>query len=405
MGISGLPGFIKKEVGELSTKGYPFKRFKGYTLAIDASFLIYCSVMAIRASGRDFVNSAGMITSHLHGVFLKMIYFLEWEITPIIIFDGKAGSNKSKTLDARREKKKIAEEKLKTMEPDPDNEEYVKQFKQTYRPSKSEIKECKILLDLMGIPYMDAPEEADVLCSWLAQKTDKNGKRYVKGVCSDDSDMLPLGACYLFKGILNFMTESKTVTVINLEKTLKAMNIDMDQFITLCVLLGCDYCDGLTSIGPKTAYDLIKTHGSLDDVITFLRTTKKSLNEEEVTDVTNAYQYFKNAVNDLDKNFVLDEDKLTLSKLQMNELIDFMANKHGFDIFKVQTNVKRLIAAQEKMKIEKKNKSKVHTISREVVPEYTFVNFEDTIEMLPSDQDSSEDEIVKKVSKKKLVLK
>ena len=29
------------------------------------------------------------------------------------------------------------------------------------------------------------------------------------------------------------------------------------QFIDLCKLLGCDYCDSIRGIGPKRAYDLL----------------------------------------------------------------------------------------------------------------------------------------------------
>jgi len=41
----------------------------------------------------------------------------------------------------------------------------------------------------------------------------------------------------------------------------------MDQFIDLCILLGCDYCDSIRGIGPVRAFDLISKYGSLESVL------------------------------------------------------------------------------------------------------------------------------------------
>ncbi len=31
-----------------------------------------------------------------------------------------------------------------------------------------------------------------------------------------------------------------------------------DQFVDLCILLGCDYCDKIKGVGPKNALKLIQ---------------------------------------------------------------------------------------------------------------------------------------------------
>lgn len=40
-----------------------------------------------------------------------------------------------------------------------------------------------------------------------------------------------------------------------------------DQFIDLCILLGCDYVDPVKGIGPKVAFNLIKEHKNLEAVV------------------------------------------------------------------------------------------------------------------------------------------
>jgi len=39
------------------------------------------------------------------------------------------------------------------------------------------------------------------------------------------------------------------------------------QFIDLCILLGCDYCDSIKGIGPKKAVDLIKEHKNIETIL------------------------------------------------------------------------------------------------------------------------------------------
>ena len=38
---------------------------------------------------------------------------------------------------------------------------------------------------------------------------------------------------------------------------LEGMEIDQDQFVDLCILLGCDYVDKIKGIGPKKAIELV----------------------------------------------------------------------------------------------------------------------------------------------------
>ena len=35
------------------------------------------------------------------------------------------------------------------------------------------------------------------------------------------------------------------------------MELDQDQFVDLCILLGCDYVDKIKGIGPKKAIELV----------------------------------------------------------------------------------------------------------------------------------------------------
>jgi flap endonuclease-1 len=49
----------------------------------------------------------------------------------------------------------------------------------------------------------------------------------------------------------------------------------LQQFIDLCILLGCDYLDPVKGIGPQTALKLIREHKNLEGVVKFFETSNK----------------------------------------------------------------------------------------------------------------------------------
>ena len=68
-------------------------------------------------------------------------------------------------------------------------EEKIKYFKRSVIISKEQLEDCRLLLDC-GIPYINAPQEADSQCAWLA----KNG--LVDAVLTEDMDILTFGSPY-----------------------------------------------------------------------------------------------------------------------------------------------------------------------------------------------------------------
>ncbi|KAG8899015.1 Elongation of fatty acids protein 2 [Tulasnella sp. 408] len=58
---------------------------------------------------------------------------------------------------------------------------------------------------------------------------------------------------------------------VNLQKALEGLEMNMSQFVELCILLGCDYLEPIKGVGPKSALKLIREHGSLKEVVKHLR--------------------------------------------------------------------------------------------------------------------------------------
>ena len=110
MGIKNLLKFLSEHPDIIKEKTH--SEYYGKKIAIDISILMYQVVIAIRNSGSDLTNEKGDITSHILGLFNKTISFLEKGIIPVFVFDGKPPQLKQKILDARKQVRKKALEKL-----------------------------------------------------------------------------------------------------------------------------------------------------------------------------------------------------------------------------------------------------------------------------------------------------
>ena len=84
-------------------------------------------------------------------------------------------------------------------------------------------------------------------------------------------DTLTFGAPILYRHLTCSEARKTPISEINLEKALEGLEMDMPQFIDLCILLGCDYLEPIKGIGPKSALKLIREHGTLGEVLKHLK--------------------------------------------------------------------------------------------------------------------------------------
>lgn len=49
-----------------------------------------------------------------------------------------------------------------------------------------------------------------------------------------------------------------------------AMGLSYDQFIDICILMGCDYTSKVKNIGAVKAYSLIQEHKDIDSLLEYI---------------------------------------------------------------------------------------------------------------------------------------
>ncbi|XP_028673296.2 probable flap endonuclease 1 homolog [Erpetoichthys calabaricus] len=234
MGISKLSELIR----EAAPSAVSHKQICDYSekkIAFDAS-IVLCQ---FRKACPDLHNRNGTPLSPLLGIFYRTLYFLENGIKPVFIFDGCPPEQKEGLIAKRAESA-------------------------GYRISwpggvSTQVQNCQKLLDLLGVPYIQAPSDGEAMCAHLV----KTGE--VDAVASEDMDTLAFGSSLLIRQ-LNAKKGSDVIEYC-LPKLLEVLNLTQEQFVDLCILLGCDYCEKIRGLGPKKALTLIQQHKSIEDVL------------------------------------------------------------------------------------------------------------------------------------------
>ena len=316
MGIKCLLKFINESpelIQQVDNSKYKFKR-----IAIDISILIYKIIISVRNSGADYTNQQGEITSHILGLFNKTIELLKLNIIPVYVFDGKPPNIKNKILENRKQIRKKALEKLQFVTTEEDK---IKYLKRSSSISKEQWDQCRELLDLMGIPYINAPEEADSQCAYLA----RNG--LVEGVLTEDMDILTFGST---KIIRNLTSHKVHTTEIVLDNLLKHLELNQEEFIEFCILLGCDYCNGISEYKPHIIYKYFSKNKTIEKTVNAMRNDNINIvNDIQYTDTK---KYF---LNPTVTPVLLNQLKLTEPKydILMSKLVDNYGLIKNFKFF------------------------------------------------------------------------
>ncbi|KAF7715636.1 Flap endonuclease 1 [Penicillium ucsense] len=268
MGIKNLYQIISENAPDAIKTG-EIKNHFGRKVAIDASMSIYSFLIAVRSEGQQLMSESGETTSHLMGMFYRTLRMVDNGIKPLYVFDGAPPKLKSGELAKRGARKAEAAEAHEEAKETGTAEDVEKFSRRTVRVTREHNAECKKLLKLMGIPYIDAPTEAEAQCAVLARA----GKVYA--AASEDMDTLCFEAPILLRHLTFSEQRKEPIQEIHLNKAMEGLNMDRNQFIDLCILLGCDYLEPIPKVGPSTALALIREHGTLEKVVEYMNNDPK----------------------------------------------------------------------------------------------------------------------------------
>jgi len=242
---------------------------------------------------------------------------------------------KAEEIERRRKKREENQIEADKALKDGDLELLKKLNKRTVRVTPEMNQDAKKLLKLLGVPIVEAPFEAEAQCAALC----KASKVYA--MASEDMDSLTCGTPLLIRNLTYSEVRKSPLMEISIDKVLSGLNLTMDQFIDLCILLGCDYSAKIKGIGPVRALEFIRKYGSIEKILSSIDKTKYIVPDKFPYEEIRAY--FKNPP-------VAPVEECNLSFTDPNEegLIEFLCKEKGFKEDRVRTGVAKVRAAKQK---------------------------------------------------------
>ena len=263
MGFNLSPIVVKQQL--------KLEDLKGRSLAVDANNMLYQFLALIRMrDGRPFTDAQGRTTSHLLGLLLRTTRLIaDYDIRPVFVFDGKPPELKMKTLHKRREYRERARKEWEDAVTAGDLSKAWSKATRMNSLTQEMQTDSKKVLSLLGVPYIQAPEEGEAQAAHMAAKGD------VWAANSRDYDSVLFGAPRLVRYVTISGQEflpSRGIArplipeLIELQKLLDTLRISRKQLVDLAILVGTDFNEGIHGVGPTTALNLIKAHGHLEDL-------------------------------------------------------------------------------------------------------------------------------------------
>jgi len=254
-------------------------------------------------------------------------------IKPVYVFDGKPPQMKAGELEKRKEKRDEAQVALDKAKEDGNVEEIDKQSRRLVKVTQEHVQEVKTLLQHMGVPFVEAPCEAEAQCAELV----KGGKVYAAG--TEDMDALTFGTSILLRHLTFSEARKMPIKEFYLSQVLEGFEMDQDQFVDLCILLGCDYVDKIRGIGPKKAIELVRKYGNIETILENIDKSKYQPPENWM--FTEARRLFKTP--DVKP---ASEVELKWEKPDIEAVVKFMCVEKGFGEERIRNGCKKLEKAR-----------------------------------------------------------
>lgn len=307
----------------------------GKSIAVDAYNALYQFLSIIRQpNGTPLKDHTGRVTSNLSGLLYRTANLAEMGIRCVYVFDGVPPVLKEVEIKRRRRVKERAIVQYERAVREGKIEEARTYAQATSRLKNYMTEDSKRLLKLMGVPWAQAPSEGEAQAAYLAKKGDTDF------CASQDYDSLLFGAPTLVRNVTisgrRKLPRKKVYVevvpeIIELEAVLEELGITHPQLVDIGILVGTDYNpDGVKGVGPKTALDLIKKYGTLEETLPHLKNAELPVEPQKIRKVF------------LEPN-VTDRYQLEWKPPDIEGTVDFLCGERDF-------SENRVVKALEKMK-------------------------------------------------------
>jgi flap endonuclease-1 len=305
----------------------------GKVIAVDAYNTIYQFLATIRGTtGELLMDNSGEVTSHLSGLFYRNVNLLAENIKLIYIFDGKPSPLKSKELERRQQTKHDAFKKYQEAITAGRFEDARKYSQATSVLTDKMVEESKMILSLLGIPYIQAPSEGEATAAQLTQSN-------IAFACaSQDYDSLLFGAKRLIRNLAisgkrkvpnrNVYVDIEPEIILQ-QQLLDEIGLNLEQLVDVGILIGTDFNPGgIPRIGPKTALKLVREYNKLEN-IEKIEDSMANIPYEEIREI-----FLKQEPSKV--------DNIKFNEISYDALVNFLCMEKNFSATRVNASLDKV---------------------------------------------------------------
>jgi 5'-3' exonuclease len=272
----------------------PLSAFRGHAVAIDALNIFHplkvtsYGIYAERNEGGEIPSDRDICTIALGQLASRLERLAESGVRSIVVMDGRTTRLKGKTQERRRavvdkyaqqqveaeiriaslkatyggekeepadedERKEQAEEMLVVNSEIAElNRRALTAIRGSTRVGDEDRRRIEALVRALGLPYVEAPEEAEKYCAQLVREG------HARAAWSSDTDLIAHGCPVIIRSV-----QGETARVCILQNLLVQLDLDYEALVDFCVMCGSDYNPNVPGFGPKRCYDIIREYGRL----------------------------------------------------------------------------------------------------------------------------------------------
>ncbi len=259
-------------------------------------------------------------------------------LKPIYVFDGKSPVLKSAEVERRRRVKVEAFASFAKAQARGDTEK-MRVYAQVATTLKDYmVPDSKKVLDLMGLPWIQAPSEGEAQAAYM------NKKGIADYCASQDYDSLLFGAPKLLRNVTISGRRRRGKAfievlpeIIELRKTLGEYELTYEQLIDVGILIGTDFNDSTKGLGPKTALKLIKQYGTIEGALPHIENVSYA---DKISQIREIFLHPE----------VSDDYKIEWREADEAGLLNFLCLEKEFGEERIKKSIERMKVGSKKQK-------------------------------------------------------
>ncbi|OAF71296.1 hypothetical protein A3Q56_00938 [Intoshia linei] len=195
--------------------------------------------------------------------------------------------------------------------------------------------DIKEMLDLLGVPWVQAPYEAEAQCAYL------DVENQCDGIIGNDSDYWAFGGKRLYKNLFHSQKEAKFYSNSQIQHK---FDLNRDKCVAFALMCGCDYTPGIYGLGPKKCLNFLNHHwkGNIETSLDYMKDIIDNIMKLKLND---NFRFPDGNVIELFKNPNIVKEKFTFKWFmpQLDNLCQYLSTRTSLNEFKIRNYLTPII--------------------------------------------------------------